>query len=121
MKQAFSTDLWLTLFDIVVMLMKMKVKITGSRVHGVGYRLHLLDLAIKYDIDRFSVSRLAEGRTQTVIACVEGNENQLYKFMHNVEKAIPEEAEVLSIAHERFDEYVSPIMATAWALMSKES
>jgi acylphosphatase len=102
-------------------IMKMKVKITGSRVHGVGYRFHLLDLAIKYDIDRFSINRLAEGRTQALVASVEGNENQLNMFIESIEKEIPLEAEVSSIECERFDEYVSPIMATAWALMSKES
>lgn len=109
------------LLNIMVIVMKIKVKITGSVVHGVGYRLHLLDLAIKHDIDRFSVIRLVEDGEQTVIASVEGNENQLYRFMTDVEKEIPEEAEVSSIVREQFDEYVSPIMATAWALMSKDS
>lgn len=100
--------------------MKIRVKITGSMVHGVGYRRHLLDLAIRYDIDRFSVKHSNENRMQAVIACVEGNEDILNNFIADVREEIPAGAEVSSIAYERIHEYVSPIMATAWGLVSKE-
>ncbi len=101
--------------------MRIKVKIVGTVIHGVGYRQHLLDLAIRHDIDRFSVKHSNEGGMQAVIACVEGNEDTINNFIDDVRKEIPEEAEVSSINYEQIREYVSPIMATAWGLMSKES
>ncbi len=101
--------------------MRIRIKITGSIIHGVGYRQHLLDLAISYDIDRFSVKHSNEDGMQAVIACAEGNEDILNKFIDDVRKEIPEDAKVSSIKYEQIREYVSPIMATAWGLMSKES
>jgi hypothetical protein len=100
--------------------MKLQVSVIGSRVHEVGYRLHLLDLAVRYDIDRFSVQRLVEGGKQVVIARVEGSNDQLQNFLNDAENEIPARAEVVDIVHEPFQGYISPTIAAAWALISRK-
>jgi acylphosphatase len=100
--------------------MKLEVRVTGPRVHEVGYRLHLLDLAILYDINRFSVNRLIEDGKQVVIARVEGSNDQLQNFLKDIENKIPAGAEVVDIANEPFQEYIGPTIAAAWELLSKE-
>lgn len=100
--------------------MKREVRVIGPRVHGVGYRLHLLDLAIRYDIDRFSTHRLIEDGKQVVIARVEGSNDQLQKFLEDTENKIPAGAEVVDIVNEPFREYIGPIIAAAWGLISRE-
>ena len=100
--------------------MKLQVSVIGPRVHEVGYRLHLLDLAIRYDIDRFSVHRQVEDGKQVVIARVEGSNDQLQNFLNDAENKIPAGAEVMDIVHEPFQEYISPIVAAAWELISRK-
>jgi len=101
--------------------MKMQVRVEGNKVHDVGYRLHLLDLAIRHEIDRFSVHRLVEDGMQVVIARVEGNDDQLSRFLTDVEKEIPNGADVSGIINEPFYEYISPTIAAAWGLISRRT
>jgi hypothetical protein len=101
--------------------MKLQIRVVGPRVHEVGYRLHLLDLAIQYDIDRFSVNRVIENGKQVVIVRVEGSNDQLQDYLEDAENNIPAGAEVVDIVHEPFQEYIGPTIAAAWALISKDT
>ena len=100
--------------------MMVQVRITGPKVHGVGYRLHLLDMAIRYQIERLSLDRLSRDGGQEVVALAAGEEDQILSFLVEVKTDIPETAEVTSIMQEHYLGYINPIMATSWKLLSQQ-
>ena len=63
--------------------MKIKIKITGSKVHGVGYRPYLTELAISLALRGFEVYNDDEEGQQTVIALIEGDEQRTAKFYNS--------------------------------------
>jgi acylphosphatase len=75
--------------------MKLKVKIAGSRVHDVGYRVFLLKHAMNLGLPGLSTYNWEENDQQEVIALVEGDEARITAFLQTIEKSKPEHADVI--------------------------
>lgn len=74
--------------------MKLKIKITGPKIHGVGYRNHLMYKAYKLELPRFDAENQIENGQQQVIALVEGDEDAVVEFKKFAETSCPENAEL---------------------------
>jgi acylphosphatase len=82
--------------------MKLKIKITGPRVHDVGYRVFLLKHAMNLALPGLSTYNWEEGGQQEVIALVEGDEARITAFRQLVEKNKPELAEITKVVFEDY-------------------
>ena len=85
------------------MNMKLKVKITGPKVHDVGYRYFLMSNAIDMVLKGFHARNRMNGEEQEVIALVEGDEEAITDFKKLVETQKPEHSKVLNIAFEGYE------------------
>lgn len=83
--------------------MKLKVKITGPKVHDVGYRVFLLRHAMNLALPGLSTYNWEENGQQEVVALVEGDEARITAFLQTVEKKKPELAEVSKVTFEDYD------------------
>lgn len=83
--------------------MKLKVKITGSKVHDVGYRYFLMTNAIDMGLKGFQARNRMNGKDQEVVALVEGDDEAIADFKVLVESQKPENSEVSDIAFEDYD------------------
>jgi acylphosphatase len=83
--------------------MKLKVKITGPKVHDVGYRVFLLKNAMNLALPGLSTYNWEENGQQEVIALVEGDEARIAPFLQAIEKNKPELAEVSKVTSEPYD------------------
>jgi len=64
---------------------KVKLTITG-KVHNVGYRPFLLDLAESLFIERFDARNVLIKGKQAVVVLVEGDDEQINQFVELVKK-----------------------------------
>lgn len=83
--------------------MKLKITITGHKVHDVGYRVFLLKHAMNLALPGLSTYNWEENGQQAVIALVEGDEARIAIFRQMVEKNKPELAEVSGVACEDYE------------------
>ena len=83
--------------------MKLKIKITGPKVHDVGYRVFLLKHAMNTALSGLSTYNWDEDGQQEVIALVKGDEARIKAFLKVVEKNKPELAEVSKVTSEPYD------------------
>ena len=83
--------------------MKLKIKIAGTRVHDVGYRVILLKNAMNLALPGLSTYNWDEDGGQEVIALVEGDEARVASFLKTIEKNKPEMAIVSSVTFEDYD------------------
>src|SRR5512137_1840644 len=83
--------------------MKLKIIITGSRVHDVGYRVFLMKHAMNLALPGLSTYNWDENGQQEVIALVEGDETRIAAFRQMVEKNKPEFAEITKVTFEDYD------------------
>ena len=83
--------------------MKLKVKITGPKVHDVGYRVFLFRHAMNLALPGLSTYNWEEDGQQEVVALVEGDEARITAFLQTVEKKKPELAEVSKVTFEDYD------------------
>ena len=83
--------------------MKLKIKITGPKVHDVGYRVFLLKNAMNLALPGLSTYNWEESGQQEVIALVEGDEARIAPFLQAIEKNKPELAEVSKVTSEPYD------------------
>ena len=83
--------------------MKLKITISGPKVHDVGYRVHLLTAAMNLALPGFSALNWTENGEQQVIAVVEGDDLRVAAFRQYVEAKKPERAEVQDIAINEYD------------------
>ncbi|MRR14747.1 hypothetical protein EG833_04830 [archaeon] len=83
--------------------MKLKIKIAGTRVHDVGYRVFLLKSAMNLALPGLSTYNWDEDGRQEVIALVEGDEARVASFLKTVERSKPEMAVVSSVTFEDYD------------------
>jgi len=90
--------------------MNLKVKITGPKVHGVGYRPYLTELAMRLALRGFEVydDDDDEGQ-QVVIVLVEGDEQRIAKFYNSAVKERPQLATVENVKSEDFAEDITPL------------
>jgi len=89
--------------------MKLKVKITGPKVHDVGYRYFLMSNAIDLGLKGFQARNRMGEMGQEVITLVEGDEETIADFKALVEARTPEHAGISKIA---FEDYKGDIMRT---------
>ena len=87
--------------------MKLKIKITGPKVHDVGYRYFLMSNAIDMGLKGFHARNRMNEEEQEVIALVEGDEEAITDFKKLVETQKPEHSKVLNIA---FEDYEGDVM-----------
>jgi acylphosphatase len=83
--------------------MKLKIIITGAKVHDVGYRVFLLKNAMNLAIPGLSVYNWNDGGRQQVIALVEGDEARITAFKQIVTEKKPDLAEVSKADFEPYD------------------
>jgi acylphosphatase len=83
--------------------MKLKIKITGPKVHDVGYRVFLLKNAMNLALPGLSTYNWEENGQQEVIALVEGDEVRIAPFLQVIERNKPELAEVSKVTSEPYD------------------
>ena len=83
--------------------MKRKIKITGPKVHDVGYRVFLLKNAMNLALPGLSTYNWEENGQQEVIALVEGDETRIAPFLQAIEKNKPKLAEVSKVTSEPYD------------------
>ena len=84
--------------------MKLKITITGLKVHDVGYRVFLLKHAMNLALPGLSTYNWEEMKgQQQVIVLLEGDEARIKAFLQLVEKTKPEMAEVSKVTFEDYD------------------
>ena len=83
--------------------MKQKAKITGPKVHDVGYRIFLMEAAMDCGVPRISAYWWEEDSSQVVICLVEGDQARIAAFQKFIESNRPEHAEVSAITWEDYD------------------
>lgn len=89
--------------------MKLRIKITGPKVHDVGYRYFLMSNAIDLGLMGFHARNRTGEKEQEVIALVEGDEEAIDDFKKLVRAKKPDHADVLSVA---FEDYAGEVMRT---------
>jgi acylphosphatase len=89
--------------------MKLKIKITGSKVHDVGYRPYLTELAMRLALRGFEVYNDDEEGQQIVIALVEGDEQRTTKFYNSATNERPQLASVDDVLSEDFAGDIMPL------------
>jgi len=95
---------------------KVKITIIG-KVHDVGYRPFLLNLAECLFIERFDARNVTIDGKQSVVVLVEGDENTIDQFIDLVKREKPENAVVEEIRVEDYDGFVRPIDSYRQSLM----
>ena len=88
--------------------MKLKMTIKGN-VHGVGYRVKLINMALEYGVDKFSVFNTFIGGKQAVICLVEAPDDIIDILKKRVKTEKPEKAIVESISFEDYRYEIPPI------------
>ena len=88
--------------------MKLKIIVKG-RVHGVGYRVKLINMALEYGIDRFGVFNVEIDGKQAVMVLVDAPDEIVEIVKQRIEEEKPERAVVESISFEEYEYEVPPI------------
>ena len=89
--------------------MKIKIKITGRKVHDVGYRYFLMSMAMSNRIRMFEAHNIEESVGEAVLVFVDGNEEAIKAFRALVETKHPVHSEVSNIVFDDFDGEVMKI------------
>ena len=90
------------------MNMKLKIKIDGPKVHDVGYRPYLTELAISLALRGFEVYNDDEDGRQVVVALIEGDEQRITKFYNSTKTERPTLARVDNVKSEDYAGDVMP-------------
>jgi acylphosphatase len=83
--------------------MKLKIKITGPKVHDVGYRYFLLKHALLIGLRGFHAENRLDNGNQVVNVLVEGDEEGIDMFVKLVERSAPEHADISNVSREEYD------------------
>ena len=90
-------------------IMKMQASITGSLVHGVGYRAFLLDKALDSGLQRFDARNEMHDEKQWVIVRVEGEASIIDGFSACICDEHPPDAIISDITFQEYSGYVISI------------
>lgn len=93
--------------------MKLRITITGPKVHDVGYRPFLAELAMRLSLKGFEVYNDEEEGRQAVIALIEGDEQRVTRFHNSALKSRPQLAIVDNIKSEEYTGEVMPLWQSA--------
>jgi len=89
--------------------MKMQAVITGKRVHGVGYRVFLLQKALERGARRFNAHNVVLDGEQQIIVHIEGVPSMIEAFQSGIKDEYPPDARVFNISFGAYDGYVITI------------
>lgn len=92
--------------------MKLRITITGPKVHDVGYRPWLVELAMSMGLKGFDVYNDEEDGQQTVIALIEADDRRIQKFLSAVNAKRPQLAIVDKIISGDYADDVMPLWQT---------
>ena len=90
-------------------MQKLRAKITGSKVHDVGYRVLLVNKALSFGISNFNVFNTYIDNIQTVIAIIEADDEVIDEFKTFITSFRPEKAIIENIYFEEYNNIVPPI------------
>jgi len=90
-------------------MQKLRAKITGSKVHDVGYRVLLVNKALSFGISNFNVFNTYIDNIQTVIAIIEADDEVIDEFKTFITSFRPEKAIIENIYYEEYNNIVPPI------------
>ena len=90
-------------------MQKLRVKITGSKVHDVGYRVLLVNKALSFGISNFNVFNTYIDNVQTVISIIEADDEVIDEFKTFITSFRPEKAIIENIYFEEYNNVVPPI------------
>jgi acylphosphatase len=90
--------------------MKLKIRITGPKVHDVGYRYFLMSMAMSYRIKMFEAHNLESNDGCEVQVLVDGDDKTVEAFRSLVKIKRPARSEVSNIV---FDDFEGEIMKIA--------
>src|SRR5512135_938520 len=93
--------------------MKLRVTITGPKVHDVGYRPWLVELAMSMGLKGFDVYNDEEDGQQMVMALIEADDRRTQRFLSTVNEKRPQLAKVSSITSGDYADEVMPLWQTA--------
>jgi acylphosphatase len=79
------------------MSVKLKLKVTGARVHDVGYRAFLLEAAEDLGLNGFNARNVTEEGMQVVMVCLEGDDALLAEFQRTARLQRPDKADVSDV------------------------
>jgi acylphosphatase len=91
----------------IMEIMKLKITITGRKVHDVGYRYFLMSMAMSNRIRMFEAHNIESNEGDEVLVFLEGDEETVKVFRTLAETKHPARSEVSSIA---FDDYEGDVM-----------
>ena len=83
--------------------MKLKIKITGPKVHDVGYRYFLMSMAMSNMIKMFEAHNTESDGNQEVLVFADGEDRAIEAFSELVKTKRPARSEVSNIAFEDFE------------------
>ncbi|MDD4161155.1 MAG: acylphosphatase [Methanothrix sp.] len=89
--------------------MKLKVKITGPKVHNVGYRYFLMSMAMSNRIRMFEAHNTESNESDEVLVFVDGDEQAVKAFRALAETKFPVRSKVSNIVFDDFDGEVMKI------------
>ena len=87
--------------------MKLKIKITGPKVHDVGYRYFLLGIAMSNRIRMFEAHNTKSSEGEEVLLFADGDEAAIKAFCNQIKTERPAHAEVSNIV---FDDFEGEVM-----------
>jgi acylphosphatase len=93
--------------------MKLRITITGPKVHDVGYRPWLVELAMSMGLKGFDVYNDEEDGQQMVIALIEADDRRTQRFLSTVNEKRPSLAKVSNIISGDYSDEVMPLWQTA--------
>ncbi|MCS7119234.1 MAG: acylphosphatase [Archaeoglobaceae archaeon] len=88
--------------------MALKITIKG-KVHGVGYRVKLINIALEYGIERFSVFNTLSNDKESVLVLIDAPKEVLEVFKERIKIEKPEKAIIEAIEFEEYHYAVPPI------------
>jgi acylphosphatase len=89
--------------------MKLKIKISGPKVHDVGYRYFLMSMALANRIRMFEAHNTESCEGEEVLVFVDGDEEAIKAFSALVETKRPSRSKVSNIVFDGFEGEVMKI------------
>jgi acylphosphatase len=93
--------------------MKLKITITGPKVHDVGYRPWLTELAMNTALRGFEVYNDKENGQQVVIALIEADERRINRFLDTIKTTWPQLAQMSEVTSEDYTDDIMPVWQAA--------
>jgi acylphosphatase len=90
-------------------MQKIKAKITGRRVHDVGYRVLLVNKALSFGVDNFNTFNTYLDGVQAVIVIIEADDETIEEFKSFVVSVRPEKSFVDEVSFEDYRNSVPPV------------